>query len=223
MDDTPVEAAKAPETAPNVTGEGHASPPASQRVRQPWPWTTILAFVGGLVGVSAIALNAWTYTESRQEIVRLATEVAQLRLSLDLYAHRPEPAAAPTVDPAAVTDLANRLAILEENWRNAPAAAPAPTALPDLPAAGTASASTSAGEDCLPTGTRFMVTSGDSWPICGTGAVLDIGSVDNGFITLKDGSDIAQGGTLGLPGSQCMVGVMPGSGLSQYAEVRVTC
>ena len=193
---------------------------------QPKRWPQLLSIVASLVAVTALGTSAWIYGESRRELVRLATEVAELRLSLDLYAQR-EPDAAPTIDPVALEALGNRIAILEENWRNTPeptSANPALSELPPIaPPAGAAAAVTDG--DCLPTGTRFLVASGDSYPVCGIAGTVEIGAVDNGFISLRDGTVIAAGGNIALAGTQCMIGVVSAGegGMTGYAEIRVTC
>jgi hypothetical protein len=191
-------------------------PPSGRRLRPtPAHW---LAFLSGLVAVGALAASAWVYSANQREVVRLATEVAQLRLSLDLYQQRAA-GSAPADQSADLLDLSNRLAILEESWRTS-TPAPATAALP--PAADTSDAG---GGDCLPTGTRFMVAAGDTYPVCNSTAVISIGAVDNGFISLADGTVVAQGGNIALPGTGCMLGVVPSDGgsLSGFAEIRVTC
>ena len=201
----------------DVQGE---SRPAPEPVRSRMPLANVLSFVVGLVGIAALGASAWVYSDTQRAIVRLSTDIAQLRLSMELFGR--QQGTPPETDNAALTDLANRLAILEESWRTGPVATPAP-ALPATPAATPAAAAESG--DCLPTGTRFMVAAGDRYPVCGTGAVVEIGSVDDGFISLADGTVIAQGGNIGLPNSACKIGVVPsdGAAISGYAEIRVTC
>src|SRR5690606_3788406 len=95
--------------------------------------STVLSMVSALVGVAALAASGWVYSQTHREVVRLATDVAQLRISLDLYAQRSgtAPAAAASGPTSAeLSDLANRLAIIEQNMRTG-AAAPA---VPSLPA-----------------------------------------------------------------------------------------
>ena len=199
-----------------VTLEGEQRPVPAERRRL--PLANILSFVVGLVGIAAIGASAFVYSETQREITRLSTDIAQLRVSLELFGRQQGTPSG--TDAASLTDLANRLAILEEGWRNAPA----PTAsLPAVPAASAPAAATDG--DCLPTGTRFMVAAGDRYPVCGTGAVVEIGSVDDGFISLADGTVIAQGGNIVLPNSTCMIGVVPSDGgsISGFAEIRVTC
>lgn len=205
--------------AENWTIGGVSEPDRGPQTKAPPPprsWAHALGVVACLVALAALASSAWLYASTQRDLVRVATEIAQLRLSLDLYAQR-TPGAEP--DPS-LLDLANRLAILEQNWRDAPVA---PTTLPASTSA-TPPAGTS-GEDCLPTGTRFMVAAGDSYPVCGSVAVVSIGAVDDGFITLADGTVVAQGGNIAMPGTGCMLGVVPSDGgsLSGFAEIRVTC
>ena len=97
--------------------------------------------------------------------------------------------------------------------------------MPALPGEAASTGAVATGGDCLPPGTRFMVSAGDSYAVCGTTGSVEIAGVDDGFITLGDGTVIAQGGTVGLPGTQCMVGLMPsdGGGISGFAEIRVVC
>lgn len=201
-----------------VTLEGEQRPVPAERRRL--PLANILSFVVGLVGIAAIGASAWFYSETQREITRLSTDIAQFRVSLELFGRQQGTPSG--TDAASLTDLANRLAILEEGWRNAPVPAPA-ASLPAVPAA--AAAPAAADGDCLPTGTRFMVAAGDRYPVCGTGAVVEIGGVDDGFISLADGTVIAQGGNIVLPGSNCMIGVVPSDGgsISGFAEIRVTC
>lgn len=203
-----------------VSIEGEARPQRVAAPRRRLPLATILSFVVGLVGVAALGASTWVYSETQRDIMRLSTDMAQLRVSLELFSRQQGTPSG--TDNAALSDLSNRLAILEQSWRDAPPAAAAAGSLPALPAP---AASAAAGGDCLPPGTRFMVAAGDRYPVCGTSAVVEIGSIDDGFISLGDGTVIAQGGNIALPESNCMIGVVPmdGGAISGFAEVRVTC
>ena len=218
------------ETSSNVGGvtraDGVARPEAPPRGDRGRALSLLVGLVG-VVGIAALAASAWIYASTQRDILRLSTEIAQLRLSLDLYMQQGGGTAAASTGGDMLLDLSNRLAILEENWRSGPvsaAAVPAssPAALPATPATGEAAAT---GGDCLPPGTRFMVAAGDRYPVCGTSAVIEIGAVDEGYISLMDGTVIAQGGNIALPGTGCMVGVVPmeGGAISGFAEIRVTC
>lgn len=191
----------------------------------------VLTGIVGILALAAIGASAWVYTETQRDIARLSTDIAQFRLSLELFNRQQAAAtgaavAAPTAAPDAnqLQSLTDRLSALEQALQSqpAPAAATAPVALPPTPDA-TSSANA---DDCLPPGTRLLVTAGDSYPICGVeGAAVNIGSVSNGFLVLSDGPTIASGATIKLPGTQCNIGVISSGdgGLSDYAEIRVTC
>lgn len=204
----------------SVQGETR-QPPVPTRSRM--PMATLLSFAVGLVGIASLGVSAWVYGDTQREIVRLSTDIAQLRLSMELFGRQQGTPSG--TDNAALTDLANRLAILEQSWRSSPATATAPTLPAIAPTTGAAPSTVASDGDCLPSGTRFMVAAGDRYPVCGTTAVVEIGSVDDGFISLGDGTVIAQGGNIALPGSACMIGVVPmeGAAISGYAEIRVTC
>lgn len=187
----------------------------------------LLSFVAGLVAVGAIAAAAWVYADTQRDLRRLSTEMAQIRVSLELFNQQlatPGTAAAPAGD--ALLDLGNRLAILEESWRNQSAAAPAPGTLPPLPGSAAAPAAAAAsGDDCMPPGTRFLVTGGDNYPICGSGAEVNISAVEAGYVALADGTTIPNGGNALLRGTTCTVAVVSSGadGMTGYAELRVSC
>ena len=201
-------------------------PPAPRRRRR-IGGQQLLSFVAGLVAVGAIAASAWIYTDTQRDIRRVSTEMAQIRLSLELF-NQQRPSAAPAVEaPAsdALLDLSNRLAILEESWRAKSAAAPAPGTLPALPAQAATPQTTASGDDCMPPGTRFLVTGGDNYPVCGNGAEVNVSAVEAGYVALVDGTTIPNGGNALLRGTKCMVAVVSSGadGMTGYAELRVTC
>lgn len=181
-------------------------------------WALVLGALGLVAGLSGLAAAAWLHETGQVETRRLASEIAQLRVSLDLYARGAGIGASAQADGEALAELANRLAILEQGQSIAPPAAAAVASDPAAPAA--------ANEDCLPSGMRILVAEGDSYPICGQASVINVAQVTNGYIVLADGTTIASGGSIVLPGSpSCTIGVTSGGdeGLTGYAEIRVTC
>jgi HAMP domain-containing protein len=191
-------------------------PPVQPLARRALPWSEIASITVGLVGVAALAATAWSYADTQRELTRLSTDIAQIKLSLELFGQQAGTSTASTE----LSDIANRLAILEQEWRDAPAPAAAAT----VPTPTAATPAESAG-DCMPTGTRFLVAAGDSYPICGSPATIEVAAVDNGFITLGNGAVIAAGASIALPGTGCMVSLFSAGteGMSDYAELRVTC
>lgn len=184
-----------------------AAPP-----HRPSKWPLILGFLGFVSGLAGLGAAAWIYTQGQAETRRIASEIAQLRVSLDLYARNGN---ALESGANGLEDLENRLTALERmadvGATPAPAASPAPAA--------------TANEDCLPPGMRILVAEGDSYPICEQSAVVNVAQVANGYVVLLDGTTIASGGSILLAGTPCTIGVTSGGdeGLTGYAEIRVTC
>ena len=205
---------KEPSNAMHVVIDEVRAPRARMRAGHPERWPGLVALGAILFGLSAFAFSGWVYVEGQREIVRLSTELAQLKVSLDLYVRNGG-------GSADLTDLTERLTELEQAARSN--AVPMPSAPAN--AADSAAAPTPSGEDCLPEGMRLLVAAGDSYPICGQAAEVTVSFVDNGYITLSDGTSVASGGTTPLPGSACTLAVTSGGdeGLTGYAEIRVTC
>lgn len=190
----------------------------------------IFSVCASIIGLGSLAASAWIYTDMRREMLRVSTEIAQLRISLDLYAQRGNAAATPAAststpapDAAALSALENRLAILEQNWRGVAAAANAVPAA--APTSSGPTASTESDGDCLPSGMRLLVAAGDSYPVCGTETTIEVMNVNNGYISLTDGTTVPSGGTVPLPGTACMIAVTSGGdeATTGFAEIRVTC
>ena len=205
---------KKPSNAMHVVIDEVRAPRARMRAGHPERWPGLVALGAILFGLSAFTFSGWVYVEGQREIVRLSTELAQLKVSLDLYVRNGG-------GGADLTDLTERLTELEQASRSN--AVPMPSAPAN--AADSAAAPTPSGEDCLPEGMRLLVAAGDSYPICGQAAEVSVSFVDNGYITLSDGTSVASGGTTPLPGSACTLAVTSGGdeGLTGYAEIRVTC
>ena len=229
MDDKPSEAKSPDRDHVGVTPDMRVgaretvSPPSASNRGERRPRAgAVLGGLGVLIGLAALMTGAWIYTEMQRELLRVSTEVAQLRLSLDLYAqrHTAAPAAGADTSPD-LSALENRLAILEQNWRGAETAAQ-PAALP--PISGPTVASESDG-DCLPSGMRLLVAAGDVYPVCGTETSIEVMNVSNGYISLTDGTTVPSGGTVPLPGTACMIAVTSGGdeATTGFAEIRVTC
>ncbi|KKB85290.1 hypothetical protein VW29_07005 [Devosia limi DSM 17137] len=201
-------------SAPGAHDPSPETAPASRTTLAP----RLLSFAVGLAAIGAIAASTWVYVATQRDIVRMSTDIAQIRLSLELFG-RQQPgggAPAPSLDQR-LLDLSNRLAILEDSWRNQPAAA--------LPAIGTGATSAGPTSDCMPAGTRFLVASGDEYPICGTTGIIAVTSVNPGYVVFQDGTTIANGGNAGLKGTACTLAVVSSSadGMDGYAELRVSC
>lgn len=207
------------DTAPAVEPAG---PPLTSA--RPSRAPTVLIFVVGLVAVAAIAAAAWVYTETQRDMRRMAADIAQIKLSLELFGRQQTSAVAPNdggVDAATLEALENRLAILEESWRGG--STPTPVSAPtDAPATDAASGPLT---DCMPQDTRMLVTAGDDYAVCGSEARVIVAGVGQSEITFAGDEAIVVGGSMALDGTSCIVAVLSANadGLSGYGEVRVRC
>lgn len=197
-------------------------------------WPQVLTFVVGLAAVASIGAVAWVYADMHREIVRVSTDIAQLRVSLELYGRQAgaagtAPTALPSTgeDGAQLLDLSNRLSILEQNWRGQAPAAGAldPSRLPDLPGTGATAATAGAQSDCMPQGTRFLVSAGDNYPVCDSTGKVEVLAVDAGYVSFVDGTIVPAGGSAILTGTRCTLAVTSSGadGMTGYAELRVSC
>jgi hypothetical protein len=173
----------------------------------------LLAFGAVLFGIAAFAFSGWIYSQNRQEILRLSTELAELRISLELYTRNGG-------ENGSLAALQDRLSELEATL--ADTNVPVPTTASAPPAV---SPTGSNQEDCLPVGMRLLVASGDAYAVCDQPGTVEVSVVDNGYITLSDGTSVPSGGSMPLPGSPCMIAVTSGGdeGVTGYAEIRVSC
>jgi len=128
-----------------------------------------------------------------------ATELAAARAALDARAD----AALSEPAPAPVTEVAE-------------AEQPKSSA---TPAALTADGPTT---DCIPLGTRFMSQTGDSFPICKTGVVINVSAVSEGTAVVEGAGPVAAGGFAQLPAQGCTVMVFTADSAG-FAEMRVSC
>lgn len=203
----------------------------------------LISLLAALVALIALggALLIHNNADSTQQ--RLAAEIAELRATLGTADQNnvPQSAAASSADDGvadALLALQSRIVTLEELTRTQASALEATrtalTAQPVAPATDIAlaqpaqgarpAALTDAGPttDCIPLGTRFMATTGDSLPICKTRAVIDVTAVGEGTAIIRGPGSVVVGSIAQLDIEGCSVSVLSAD-LSGYAEMRVTC
>jgi hypothetical protein len=182
----------------------------------------ILGALAIVLGLAAMAGSYWVWTDYKNEFRRMSSELAAMKVSLALVAQRPPSAsfAAPADAGSAdqIADLKNRLAILEGVWRNPSPGNSQPTPQPGAtpPGAGPVT-------DCIPAGTRFLLTPNDTYPVCQTHESLTLLSVAEGEVVLDKLGPVPQGGIVKLGASNCSVSVLSALPDGGFAEVRVSC
>jgi uncharacterized coiled-coil protein SlyX len=172
-------------------------------------WWLPRVLVPGVFVLAAIAGSAWLYSETRDTQQEAASEIAQLKLSLELYG-RQYTASATSMSElnATLKGLESRLAGLEENLA-ALSAAPGgsvdaltqrlsaledtqieefveETVVPE-PRPSSQARTAENRTDCVSQNSPFLVAAGDIFPICGTSgwvAVADVGEQRISFRSL---------------------------------------
>lgn len=186
-----------------------------------------------LLGLAAMGATLVVQNQTQQDMKLLATEIVQLKEANKLLMQQvgggadEPPAAAPAVDPQEVTQLGDCLSALEaavEAQTVAAAVSPAPTlGAPVVDPMATSAIGTGGadeGGECIPAGTTFLVATGDSYPICGTGQSVTIAAVGMDQVVLDNGTTINITGSAAFADS-CRISVNSVS--EGFARLRVIC
>lgn len=189
----------------------------------------IVPFLAALVGLIALAGAVGVEINAQQRAKSISQELARIRLTIDLLSQRAETLASAADDGTAegLLALQDRMNALEQEWgdrqaaapaaatpaaANAPATAEAPAAIdPNLPT-----------EDCIPLGTRFMATPGESYKICQSPAVVRVNGITGDNVVVEGAGVITETGFANLAGTTCTLMVFSAD-IEGFAEMRVNC
>jgi hypothetical protein len=199
----------------------------------------LIPFLAALVGLVALGGAVLVEVNGAQRAARLSDELAALRDSIAALGPNQ---AAPARDEELVeavnrsTDamlaLQQRMDRLEADWAAAPQAAARGPALPGNPANG--SYAPRVGEavadvdpswpttDCIPLGTRFMASVGDSLAICQSPVKITVRAVTDDNVMLDEVGLVTETAFKSIPGSNCQLTVFTADG-EGFAEMRVSC
>ena len=184
----------------------------------------LIPFLAAIVGLVALAGAVAVQLNTDAKTKAVTDGLAELRTSVDELGKR---AATPVNDGTAAGLLAlqDRMVKLESEWtaRQAAAAA-APAAVPGA-ADATATAEIDPSlptTDCIPLGTRFMVTPGETYPLCQSKAVIKTGMITADTVTIDGVGQVVETGFGTIAGTTCTVMVFSADEAG-FAEVRVTC
>lgn len=189
----------------------------------------LIPFLAALVGLVALAGAVVVQTNVTAQNEAIRGEIASARQAMDLVVQRTEhlstrldAADEPADDGTAEALLAlqERMVRLEEAARAAPLAAPAPLVPaetadrpidPNLPST-----------DCIPQGTRFMVTLDSDNPICQSRIVITAAAISAEMVALDNGVTLVPGTPSPLPGGACTASLLT-TDAAGFAELRVDC
>jgi hypothetical protein len=189
----------------------------------------LIPFLAALVGLVALAGAVVVQTNVTAQTDAVRAELAATRQAMDAVVQRTEhlstrldAAGEPASDGTAEALLAlqDRMVKLEEAAQAAPLATPAPLTTgsqadrpidPNLPTA-----------DCIPQGTRFMVTMDSENPICQSKMIITAAAITGEMVALDNGVTLVLGTPSPLPGGDCTASLLS-TDAAGFAELRVDC
>ena len=182
----------------------------------------IIPFLAALVGLVALAAAVVVHENARVANQAVLAEIGQLRQDLSVLMQRGETLST-RIDQSGDDGTAEALLALQERiarLEDSSPATPAPLELgsqalesidPSLPTT-----------DCIPRGTRFMVTGGESFPICQTSIVVTASAISSEMVALDNGVTLVPGTPAPMPGGACTASVLS-TDAAGFAELRVDC
>ena len=184
----------------------------------------LIPFLAAIVGLVALAGAVAVQLNTDMKTKAVTDGLAELRTSVDELGKR---AATPVDDGTAAGLLAlqDRMVKLESEWTARQAAAAAAPATVPGTAETTATAEIDPSlptTDCIPLGTRFMVTPGETYPLCQSKAVIKTGMITADTVTIDGVGQVVETGFGTIAGTSCTVMVFSADEAG-FAEVRVTC
>lgn len=197
----------------------------------------LIPFLAALVALVAMAGMIAVELNSRSARAELAEELAALKARIGQESS-PSGASAMLSSEltAQLSALADRIAGVEGNLKtletaaaNAPGLVPSSAlAAPPVDGAAALAAETAAIDpslpttDCIPLGTRFIVTPGETYPLCQSKSVITVGSITADTVEVQGAGSIVKTGFATLVGTKCTVMVFSADPAG-FGEVRVTC
>lgn len=183
----------------------------------------VIPFLAAGVGLIALAGSVVVQMNTDARTAAVMREMAELRRTVEAVALRAETVASAQDDGTAegLLALQDRMVALEDQVATsaaelpATAPGPAPTAVaeidPDLPTT-----------DCIPLGTRFMVIPDESYPMCQSATVIQVGAITGESVDVLGAGPIIETGFGRIVGTECTVMVFSAD-IEGFAEMRVNC
>lgn len=193
----------------------------------------IVPFLAAFVGLIALAgaVTAEMSSEARTEAV--VAQIAEMKASIDQMSQQTSKLPAAAADDGTAEGLLalqDRMNKLEAGWQAQkelsaalPAAPDGATDAPtDQPAKAAAIDPNLPTTDCIPLGTRFMVTPNETYPLCQSKQKVEVGMITNETVDVIGAGTIVETGFGALAGSTCTVMVFSADAAG-FAEMRVSC
>ena len=194
----------------------------------------MIPFLAAFVGLIALAGAVVVQISSEARTQAVTAEIAAVKSSIDALTRQTANVAAPADNGTAegLLALQDRMNRLESDWQaqkqvvaSTPFAAPA---TPAVAASGDQPTETAAIDpnlpttDCIPLGTRFMVTPNETYPLCQSKQQVKVGIIAADTVEISGAGMIVENGFGTIAGSNCTVNVFSADAAG-FAEMRVTC
>ncbi len=189
----------------------------------------LIPFLAAIVGLVALAGAVAVQINADAKTAAVTVAMAELESSVAALSSRADALATDDDDGTAAGLLAlqGRMNKLEGEWTEQQAALAAAPIVP--PAADTTAVTETAAIDpnlptidCIPLGTRFMVTPNESFPMCQSRAVVKTGPITSDTVYIDGTGPVVETGFGNLPGTSCTIMVFSADEAG-FGEVRVTC
>lgn len=213
---------------------------------RPGKFALLTAVFAALI-LSISATLAWFYTETRNAREKSMSEMAQLKLSIELYGRQYTASATSLAElNATLKGLETRLADLEDSLSamstaskttssaNQAASSEPETAEPEdvveqaaIPQPGPSPqpAAAASSSDCVSRNSQFLVAAGDIFLVCGTSSWIAVADVGAQRIAFADGRSAYVGRSVPLEGTNCTVMVRSANAawLAGFGELEINC
>ncbi|MGN6488072.1 MAG: hypothetical protein ACTHLT_09675 [Devosia sp.] len=186
-----------------------------------------IPFLAAFVGLIALAGAVVAQMSAEARTRAVTAEIAAVKASVEQLAQQGLQAPGDDGTAEGLLALQDRMNRLEADWQarqqtGAPAAS-AVTATPaDAPAQAAAIDPNLPTTDCIPLGTRFMVTPNETYPLCQSKQQVRVGAITGDTVEVTGAGTIVETGFGTLAGSDCTVMVFSADPAG-FAEMRVTC
>jgi outer membrane murein-binding lipoprotein Lpp len=196
----------------------------------------LITYLAAIVAIIALGGAVYLDQQNRARMAELSGQVAALKSAVDalpVTMKGSAPLAAPAPQPndgtiEALLALQKRIAALEAagvDPQTTGAIAPVSEASATGPApemVGKTQLADGPTKNCIPIGTRFLATAGDSYPICRTTAVVKIKDVTMEGVLLSSGKMVLAGETGPVGFGTCALNVVT-TDMDGFADLKVTC
>lgn len=192
----------------------------------------VIPFLAAFVGLVALAGAVTAQLSSEARTRAVTAEIAAVKASIDTLVEgtAAQPTAAAEDGTAeGLLALQDRMNRLETDWQ---AQRELAVSLPADPTADDEEIAATDGPapidpnlpttDCIPLGTRFMVTPNETYPLCQSKHQVQVGMITADSVDVIGAGTIVETGFGALAGSTCTVMVFSADSAG-FAEMRVSC